>query len=103
MSYHIPPWVMQACAALVRGCEVEPYITYIKLAEEVIGQNYALTEQAQRNRQRLIEAVKFSLINRRDYPFASLKEKYRFGLGYNAFGREKQKFCIELARLCRFL
>lgn len=103
MAHDLPRGIVRACAGLVESCTAEPYTTYISLAESVVGQNYALGEQAQKNRQQLVAAVKFSLTNRRDYPFQQLKRHFGLCVGYNLFGREKKKFCYELARLCGFL
>lgn len=102
MSYHIPSWVMQACAALVRGCEVEPYITYIKQAEEVIGHNYALSEQAQRNRQILIEMVKLNLVNRDDYSRERLNAAFGLKISKNTLTAEKKKFVRAIAEKCGY-
>lgn len=102
-SYNLPRGIVKACAGIVESATTEPYITYITLAECMVGQNYALTEQAQENRRQLVEAVKFSLTNRRDYPFEQLRQKYSLPICYNTFGKEKKKFCYELARLCGFI
>lgn len=103
MAYDLPRGIVKMCAGAVESCTTEPYITYIAQAERVVGRNYALSEQAQQNRQQLVAAVKFSLTNRHDYPFELLKRHYGLCVGQNLFGREKKKFCYELARLCGFI
>jgi hypothetical protein len=103
IGYNLPRGVVKACAGIVEGAaDTEPYASYIKQAEQVIGHTYGEDEAAQRERVRLIEAVKLNLINRYSYPFETLARQYNLPVSLRTFQRDKRRFCFCLASLCGF-
>lgn len=102
-KYTLSRGVVKACAGIVEGVTAEPYITHIANAGRVVGVNYSLDEGAQRERARLIEAIKLNLINRRECPFEYLARRYSLPVSLATFKREKTKYCYTLAVLCGFV
>jgi len=102
-KYTLPRGVVKACAGIVDGVYIEPYKSYVDKALDVVGTNYEKNEAAQKERMRLIEAIKYNLINRNKYPYEFLARRYSLPLSLSAFKREKKKYCYELARLCGFI
>ena len=101
-KYTLSRGIVKACAGIVESVDAEPYRTYVIEAGRVVGVGYGLEEAAQKERAKLVEAVKLNLVNRYEYPFESLARKYGLAVSYRTFRREKQKYCYELARLCGF-
>lgn len=97
MKPDIPHAVWRTCAGIVEAEQILPssYRQAISNAEQVIGQNFSPSSQA---RSDLIEAVKLNFVNRKKWPFELLKRRYTLPLSYNAFGKEKKKFCFALAK-----
>ena len=102
-KYTLPGGIVKACAGIVEGVTAEPYRTHIANAGRVVGENYALTESGQKERERLTEAIKLNLINRREYPFEYLARRYNLPVSLATFKREKMKYCYTLAVLCGFV
>ena len=103
-KYLLPPGITKVCAGIVEGAgELEPYASYIKRAECAIGATYSADPAAQSERAQLVKAVKYNLVNRREYPYELLARKYGLPMSLSSFKREKCKFCFELARLCGFV
>ena len=90
-------------AGVVESVTEEPFRTYVTAAGRVVGVNYALDEAAQRERENLIEAIKYNLVNRYEYPYELLVRRYNLPVSLSTFKREKKKYCYELARLCGFI
>lgn len=103
MRYKLPRGVVKACAGIVEGVFVEPYLTYVKEAERVVGTGYGDSPSAQRDRQLLVEAIKLNLTNRIEYPYELLARRFGLAVSLSTFKREKMKYCYELARLCGFI
>ena len=99
-KYALPSGIVKACSGIVESVTAEPYISHIENAGRVVGSNYALDEKVQKERERLVEAIKLNLINRHEYPFECLARKYCLPVSHSTFKREKMKYCYELARLC---
>lgn len=99
-KYDLPRGVVRACAGLVESCPNERVAQAIKRAEQVIGVNYS--ENAVKERQELIRAIKLNLINRKIYSYEWLRRAYGLPIGYNQFGEEKKKFCYALAKELAF-
>ena len=93
----LPRGVMRACAGLLESEEAltPAWRRAIGAAENAVGRTYAPEAEAQR--QQLVQAVKLSLVNRKKWPYETLMRGFDRSLSYNAFGREKKKFCYELA------
>ncbi len=97
--YKLRRGIVRACAGIVEGVTAEPYVSHIEAASAEIGANYT----SERERQKLIKAIKLNLTNRREYPFELLMRRYGLSVSHATFKREKQKFCWTLAQLCGFL
>ena len=95
--------IVKACAGIVESAEGEPWTSYIRAAEEVVGRNYAQNDRAQRTRAALVEAVKLNLINRKAYPFELLVRRFGLPIDQKTFAKEKYRFCHKLAQLSRLI
>lgn len=103
IGYNLPRGVVKACAGIVESAaDTEPYASYIRQAEQMIGRTYGDDDSAQRERARLIEAVKLNLINRYAYPFEALARLFNLPVSLRTFQRDKRRFCFCLASLCGF-
>ena len=94
----MPRGIVQACAGIVADCHTEPYLSAIRAAESVIGQDYADTPEAQQNRQYLIRMVKANLTNRKENDRESMNRKYGLMISHNTLHKEKKRFCFQLAK-----
>ena len=103
MKYTLPKGIVQACAGIVSDCRTEPYVSAIRAAESVIGQDYPATPEAQRNRGYLICMVKENLVNRKKNDRESLNRRYGMMVSHNTLHREKRKFCYQLAKNLRLI
>ena len=95
--------VVRACSGIVESVHIPPYGDYIVSASQVIGENYAADDASEIQRQKLVEAVKLNLINRKEYPYSLLQRKYNLPLDIRSFLWEKRRFIYTLATLCGFL
>ena len=91
----LPHGIVKACAGVVESVTEEPFRTYVTAAGRVVGVNYALDEAAQRERENLIEAIKYNLVNRYEYPYELLVRRYNLPVSLSTFKREKKKYCYE--------
>ncbi len=99
----LPRGIERACAGIVESVLTFPYTAYIEEASLCIGENYAADNRSENERQRLVEAIKLNMIDRKEYPFTLLQRRYQLPLSIRAFLAEKRKFTHKLASLCGFL
>ena len=97
MKPDIPHAIWRTCAGIVEAEQILPaeYRTAITNAEQSIGQTFSPNSQARRD---LVKAVKLNFVNRKEWPFELLRRRYFLPISYNAFGREKKRFCFALAK-----
>ena len=98
-----PEGVVRACSGIVESVHLPPFDDYIASASLMIGENYAADAASERERAKLVEAVKLNLINRKEYPYTLLQRKYNLPLDIRSFLWEKRRFVYNLAILCGFL
>ena len=102
MKYSLPQGAFLMCKGILHheqdGTLPGWYKEKIANAEREVGKNY--TDETER--QKLIEAVKLSTVNRKDYPYELLQRKYMLPIGRRAFHEEKQKFLSALCKVCKF-
>ena len=99
---NLPKGMVRACAGVVE-CVMfssEQMSDHVResviLAGEVVGKGF--TAEAELCRQHLVDAIRFNLANRRDYPIAALTRHFGLPVSEWTFIREKQLYCAELAR-----
>lgn len=97
MKPDIPHAIWRTCAGIVEAEQILPaeYRAAIANAEQAVGKNFSPNSQA---RMDLVEAVKLNFVNRKEWPFELLRRRYFLPISYNAFGREKKRFCFALAK-----
>ena len=91
--------VYRFCGCIIETDEylqAEPYHTYIKKAGEIVGITYATNITAQEERDNLVKAIKYNLINRKEYPFEFLLRKYKLPLSHTTFDKEKRLYSLYL-------
>lgn len=93
----LPPGVIRACAGLLESEEALSLACRraIQAAENAVGSDYL--PEAEQQRRQLIQAIKLSLVNRKEWPYEALARTFDLSMSYNAFGREKKKFCYVMA------
>lgn len=99
----LPPGIIKICSGLLESCKKEPYITNIAMAERMVATNYSLSDDDEKKRQKIIEAIKLNLINRKEYNLADLMSVYGITMKKCELRDEQNKFCYALATLCGFI
>lgn len=99
----LPRGIERACAGIVESVLTLPYTDYIEQASQCVGENYPADPRSENERQRLVEAIKLNMIDRKEYPFSLLQRRYQLPITIRAFLAEKRRFTHTLASLCGFL
>ena len=99
----LPRGIEKACAGIVESVLTHPYVDFIEQASLCVGENYASDFRSENERQRLVEAIKLNMIDRKEYPFSLLQRRYQLPITIRVFLAEKRRFSTELASLCGFL
>ena len=89
--------VLRACGGIVESVDRQPYCDYVLLAGNCVGRGWNEEE-----RERLVEAIRLNLINRKLYPFEALRTQYALHCDQTVFRRELRKYVRVLSGLCGF-
>ena len=84
------------CRGVLSLARSEPYISAVQAAESEVGQSF--NDGAIELKKSLVEAIKYNLVNQREYPFQLLQAKYSLPMNSAEFTEEKNKFCRAITR-----
>ena len=96
-SYVPSRGVLRACGGIVESVTCSPYSEYMLLAESCLARDWDEKERA-----RLVQAIKLNLINRKEYPFELLQRKFDLPCCQKTFRRESRRYVRILSGLCGF-
>lgn len=96
MMRRLPRGIIRAVAGIVESAGTEPFRSAVSEASEVIGADIS-SEQV---RLHMIKAVQLNLINRREWPFERLQQRYGLPCEISYFKRQKYNYITEVAARC---
>ena len=89
--------VLRACCGIVESVNCSPYAEYMELAASCLARDWD-----EKEREKLIEAIRLNLINQKKYPFDVLQRKYNLPCCQSTFRRERMRYVRILSGLCGF-